>query len=1033
MLRGIVERSIRHRGVVITLAVVLLAYGLWTVMHAKFDAFPQFTPPQAVIHTRAAGLSPTQVEALVTRPLEAQLNGVTGLRFIRSQSIQGLSLITLTFADDVDVALARQRVSERLASAAAALPAGLGPPVLAPLTSSTNVVYVCGLTSEQISPMALRTWAEWTLKPWLLSTPGVAKVVIYGGEEKQLQIRLRPERLLARGLTLDDVLAAARAASLVRPAGFFENAGQRITLRSEAQATEPAALGETVVRTRGGVPVRLADLGEVVEGPAPKFGDGAINGRAGVVLVVSSQLGANTLDVTRRLEAALDQIRPQAEARGIVLHRPLFRPADFIETALHNMRVSLIAGGVLVAGVLWLLLADLRTAVIPLTAIPLSLLAAATVLAVAGVTINTMTLGGLAIAIGEVVDDAIIDVENIQRRLHENLSAARPRPAWRVVLDASLEVRGAVVYATFIVALVFVPVLLMTGLQGRFFAPLGWAYILAILASLAVALTLTPALACVLLRPAAGRSGHSRLTQWLIGRYRRVIEPLVQRPRSMLALTAGLTLAAVAAVPWFGGEFLPEFRENNFVLHMAAAPGTSLPQTMRLGAEVSRTLLKNPAVRSVTQRAGRAELGDDIFGSHYAEFDVALKPLPGEQAERVGDQIRHQLRDFPGVYFALTPFLSERIEETLSGITAEVVVKLFGPDLAQLDEAAGQVRRCMEQIRGARDVQQLSPPPQPVMVLRLDRRRLSALGLSPASVAAAIEAAGRGVVVGRAFESDRAFDIAVRLEPPVRRDPELLGRIPLRTRDGRHVRLSAVVDAELTTGPYAVYHDGGRRFQAVTCNVGGRDVASFVAELRQRIARTVHLPAGVQMVFAGLAEAARGARRELLLHAAVVGGLIVALLALALGSGRNLLLVLTNLPFALAGGVLAVFAMGGWLSLGTLVGFVTLFGITLRNSIMLVSHYQHLVAVEGQPWNAATAVRGAAERLAPILMTAATTALGLLPLAIGAEEAGREIEGPMAIVILGGLLTSTALNLLVLPALALRYGRFQPTLQESIA
>jgi CzcA family heavy metal efflux pump len=1022
MLKRLVDLSIRFRGVVVALACAAVAYGAWVAEHAKLDIFPEFAPPQVVVQTEAPGLSPEEVEALVTLPVERALSGAGDLESVRSQSIQGLSAVTAYFRDGTDVARARQMVAERLAAVAAELPAGVKPPAMAPLTSATSTMLAVGLTSGSRSPMELRGFADWTLRPRLLAVPGVAKVNVFGGEVRQLQVQVRPERLVAYGLAIEDVLEAARKATGVRGAGFIETAAQRIVLRTEGQRATPEDLGDAAIAGAPGL--RLRDVARVVEAPEPKVGDAAIDGEPGVILIVSSQLGANTMEVTEACERALEEMRPAIEERGIRLHPPLFRPASFIESAIRNVRSSLLSGGVLVAAVLFLFLFHLRTALISLTAIPLSLLAAVIVLERLGFTLNTLTLGGLAIAIGEVVDDAIIDVENIFRRLRENRARGGARSAFRVVLEASIEVRGAVVYATFVVALVFLPVLAMSGLEGRLFAPLASAYILAVLASLGVALTVTPALSMLLLPAAALRDRESPIVARLRSGYRRLLEAVARRPRAVVGLAAALCAAAAAVLPFFGGAFLPEFREGHFIVHMTAVPGTSLAESLRLGRAAARALLETPHVRSVGQIAGRAEQGDDTWGTQYSELNVDLLPLSGEEAEAAEDEIRAALAKVPGAAFSITPFLTERIEETIAGVTAEVAIKLFGDDLGALDRAADEVARAVRSIPGAADVQVESPGGQPETVIRLRPERLRRFGLEPVEVLDALGAAYQGARAAQVYEGSRVTDVTVILDEALRRDPEAVGGLLVRSRSGARVRLHEVADVFPATGRYAIVHEEGRRRQAVTLNVRGRDVASFVAAAREKLARDVRLPDGVYAVFAGAAEAQARARRELLLHSALAGLGIVLLLAIVFRSPRNLVLVLANLPFALVGGVAAVFLGGGSFTIGSLVGFVTLFGITTRNSIMMVSHFDHLVAEEGMAWGPETALRGASERLAPVLMTALVTALGLLPIALGAGDAGREIEGPMALVILGGLLTSTAMNLLVLPVLAVRYGRF---------
>jgi len=1055
MLKRIVDLSLRFSGVVIALACVLIGYGIFVATHAKLDVFPEFVQPQVTVQAEAPGLAPEQVEQLVTRPIESALNGVGNLESIRSESIQGLSVITAVFKEGTDIYVARQMLAEQLASAAGELPTGVKPPKMSPLTSSTMDLLKFGLVSEKLSPMELRTFADWTVRPRLLSVPGVARISVFGGEVRQLQIQVKPERLTAFDLPVQDVLSAAREATGVRGAGFVETAAQRVVIQTEGQSLTAQQLGEVVIAQHDGRSVRLKDVANVVEAPEPKFGDALIMGKPGVLLTMSGQYGANTMEVTEAVESALDEMKPAFEAEGIQYVPRLHRPATFIENAIHNVNASLLLGAVLVAAVLFLFLLDLRTAFISFTAIPLSLLTAIIVLDHFGVTINTMTLGGLAVAIGVVVDDAIIDVENILRRLREQ-SAGRTRSPlraadegqdsnskqraqsdapyrelFRVVLDASLEVRSAVVYASFIVALVFLPVLTMTGLQGRFFAPLGTAFILAILASLAVALTVTPAL-CFALLSRTKPHEEPRYLARLKAIHRRMLEKVSQKPVAILAVVLILFAGALATLPFFGGEFLPSFREGHFVLQISTVPGTSLPEMLRLGGRIAQELLKNPHIKTVEQQIGRAEMGEDTWGPHRSEFHVELNKLSGEEEEATQEEIRAALEKFPGIQFEVLTFLGDRIGETISGETAQVVVSVFGDDLDQLDQKAREIAQILPTVPGAADVQVKSPPGAPRVAVRLRRDRLMQFGFRPVEILEAIQTAYQGTIVAQIYEGNKVFDASVILEPASRQEPEGVGALLVRNTQGLRLPLRELADVYPTSGRYAILHDGARRRQTVTCNTAGRDVESFVAEAKKQIAAKVKFPAGVYPVYTGAAEEQAQARRELLLHSGIAAVGIVILLAIVFRNGRNLLLVLANLPFALVGGVLAIFLLGGRsLSLGTLVGFVTLFGITMRNSIMMISHFEHLVREEGMGWGLEAALRGATERLVPILMTALVTALGLLPLAIGSGAAGREIEGPMAIVILGGLLTSTALNLLVLPTLTLRYGWFSKDSDDS--
>ena len=1024
MLTAIVRFSLRFRGVVIALACVLLGYGFYSLARAKYDVFPEFAPPQVVIQTEAPGLAPEQVEVLITRPIENAVNGVGGIESLRSGSIQGISVVTVTFNGTTDIYRDRQAIAERLATLSGQLPQGLPAPIMTPLTSSTSIVLAVGLTSPTRSAMDLRTAADWTVKQRLLAVPGVAKVAVFGGQVREIQIQVHPDRLIRYNLALEDVLAASRRATGVRGAGFIENGNQRIAIQTEGQSLTPDEVAETVLVHTNGAAVTIGDVADVVDAPEPPIGAAAIEGQTGVILMISAQYGANTLDVTQKIERALAELRPTLEKEGIVLHSDLFRPADFIHTAVSNVRSSLLIGAVLVVLVLFLFMFNFRTGAISVAAIPLSLLTAVTLLEYFGFTLNTMTLGGLAIAIGEVVDDAVIDVENIVRRLRENRGKENPRSTFQVVLDASIEVRSAVVYATFAVILVFLPIVVLSGLGGRLFAPLGVAYILSVLASLLVALTLTPALCFVLLGRASEAQAESPLVSWLKRKYRALLLGVERHPRAVVGGVALFTIAGLATLPFLGGSFLPELEEGHFIVHMSAVPGTSLEESLRLGRRVTAALVKIPYVRSVAQRVGRAEKADDILGTQDSEFEVDLKPLRGEQSDLAQSEIRRTLVQFPGVNFAVNTFLSERVEETLSGYTAPLVVNIFGDNLDVLDAKAQQVARTLARVRGAADVLVRSPGGTPQVNIRLRKDDLVRWGFDPVDVLNVIRTAYQGDIVGQFYEGTRTFDVAVVLDPKQRQNIAEIGALPLKNSTGTYVRLRQLADVYETSGRYVILHQGARRLQTVTSNVAGRDINSFTADAERQIRSRVSFPPGTYVEFAGAAEAQARSRRDLLVHSLVAGVGILLLLSIVLGNFRNLLLVMMNLPFALVGGVLAVFASGGWLTLGSMVGFVTLFGITLRNSIMLISHYDHLVSFENMDWGIETALRGASERLAPILMTALVTALGLLPLAIGSGTAGREIEGPMAMVILGGLATSTALNLLVLPTLALRYGRF---------
>jgi CzcA family heavy metal efflux pump len=1027
VLNSIVRFSVHFRGVVVSLACLLLGYGVYVLADARRDVFPEFAPPLAMVQTEASGLSAEQVEVLVTQPIENALGGTIGLETMKSKSLQGLSLITLTFNGATDVQRARQLTNERLSALAAALPAGVKAPSLLPLTSSTSVVLVVGLTSPERSLGDLHDLAQWMLRPQLMGLPGIADVVVFGGDVRQFQVQVDPQRMAQYGASLQEIVEAARRSTAVRGAGFLEGANQRIEISTEGQVSTPEQLAQTALVLRSGATLHLGDVATVRFAPAAAVGAATIGGTPGVMLVVENQYGADPMTVTAEIDKALAGLKPLLASERVIVDPAVFRPANFIVTALDHLRNALLVGGVLVVVVLFLFLFNLRTAIVSATAIPLSLLTAVIVMHRMGISLNTMTLGGLAIALGEVVDDAIIDVENIFRRLKENQALERPLPSARVVLAASLEVRSAVIYATFIVTLVFLPVLTLSGVAGKLFAPLGTAYILAVLASLAVALTLTPALAFLLLGHGRLAESETRFVRGLKSCYARSLSAVERRTGLVAAAIGVVCVAAMATVPFLSSSFIPELKEGHYTVHMSLAPGTSLGESIRVGNRVSAALSAVPGVRLVAQRAGRASEVVDPVGVNVSEFEVDLKPISGPEQLLTLDKIRATLNGFAGITISVNTFLTERIDETISGSASPVIVNIFGNNLDVLDSKARDVMRVLNAVPGAVGTSLQSPPGTPQLSVRLRPSQLARYGLAPADVLEAVELAFEGADVAQIYEGNRSYDVTVILDPKRRQAPADVGSLLVRNAQGMVVPLRQLADISEAAGRSQIEHSGGQRLQTVTSGVHGRTVSEFVQEAQARVNREVILPSGTYIVFTGEAQARARSQQDLLVNGTLAAGGIVLLLFLALGRLRATVLVLVNLPFALVGGVATVLVTGGNLSLGSLIGFVTLFGITLRNSIMLISHYQHLVEKDGVKWGPEAALRGASERLVPILMTACVTGLGLLPLALNNGAAGNEIEGPMAIIILGGLVTSTVLNLLVLPALALKFGRFEFT------
>ena len=1026
MLARLIRFSVHHAGVVLTLALLLLLYGSYRLGHVGLDIFPEFSAPRVVVQTEAPGLTAEQTETLITQRIEKHLAGLIGLETLRSESIQGLSVVTALFKDGSDIYRNRQLAGERLSQLASELPPGTGTPVIVPLSSSSATVLTVGLHSDRHSLMELRDVVDWTLAPRLLAIPGVADVNIFGGEIRQLQIQPDLARLRRHGLAMDDILVAARQATGMPGAGFIENDNQRIALTIAGLPVTPETLGGVVLQRRDGGTITLADVASISTAPRPPIGAAAIGGKPGIVMMVIGQYGANTLSVSRSVEKVLAEFSPLFSRQGIEFHPELFRPATYIERSLNNLSGHLLIGGLLVAGVLYAFLFNLRTALIPVLAIPLSLIAAVVLLLALGTHLNIMVLGGLAIALGEVVDDAIIDTENIFRRLRENRLLPHPRSSVRVVFSASMEVRGSVVYASFIVALVFLPLLTLGGVAGRLFAPLGHAYILSILMSLLTALTVTPALCYSLLsRQSRPEAASPPLIGYLQPRYGALLERWARRPRTVMTASLAGCLAGLALMPLLGGEFLPALREGHYIVHTSSLPGTSLHESLRIGRQLAARFATIPGVVSTSQWAGRAERGADTYGSHYSEYEVRLQALSGSEQENALNRLRATLNDFPGILHEANTFLTERVDETISGYTAPVVVNLYGHDLAELDAKAIELAQLMQTIPGATDIVLRSPPGTPLLQVRLQPELLASHGLRPLETASVVQTAFRGQTVGQYFLDNKAYDVAVILPPDTRQRVESVAKIPLRNPDGLLVELGEVATLDQMSGRYNILHQGGQRVQTVTANVSGRDLQSFMDELRRRSLSELDFPPGIHPEFTGAAMERDEARQELLVHSLLAGTGVVLLIYIAIGSVRHLMLTLLNLPFSLVGGVIAALVTGGTLSIGSMVGFVTLFGITVRNAIMMISHYRHLVEVEHESWSMDTAITGAQQRLPSILMTALVTGLALLPIAVNSDNPGREIMGPMAAVIIGGLLTSTVLTLMVLPVVLGHYGQFR--------
>jgi CzcA family heavy metal efflux pump len=1016
MLAAIVRASLGNPRIVTALACLIAVLGAAALASARFDVFPDFAPPHVLVQTEAPGLDATQVEALVTRPLEGLLAGTENVKTVRSTSSQGLSAIQVVFDRGGDPYRQRQVVTERLAESASLLPEGVGAPLLSPLSSSMEYLVHFGYTSDRLSSMQLRDLVQWIVKPQILAVPGVAQAQIFGGSVRERQIEIDPVKLAAAGLALDDVMVAAKRATALIGGGYVETATQRIVIQAQAPGATPDALAQAVVGTRTGLPVRLGDVATIRDGAEPRFGDALIAGKPGILIETSTQFGANTLEVTRALEQRLDALAPALAKQGVQYHPALLRPASFIESAIEKLRNSLLIGTVLVVALLLVTLRDWRGALVSFSAIPLALLTTVWILEAWGLSLNTMTLGGLVVALGVVVDDAVIDVENILRRRR---IAEKNVDIKSLFISASLEVRRPVFYATAAVAVAFLPILMMSGLQGAFFRPLSISFLLAVGLSLLVAMSATPALCALAMtrhEPKAEAAFLQHCRRWQMN----TIGWLHRRQRALLAILLISGIAGIVLLPLLGARLLPDFRENYLIAHASLRPGISLAETTRIGTQICKGLIAIPGVKSVAEQIGRAENGQDPDAPNKSEFEVQIDPQQGHSAADIDAAIRDVFDDYPNQLVEIYSVLAERIGETLSGESAPFSISVFGSDLDVDDRVGEQIVDVLQRLPDSGSVRLIVPPRQAELRVELMPGQMAIYGLQAADVLQTVNAAYHGSVAAELNQADRSVPVVVRIAG-AGADPRALGTLLLRGRDGAMAPLSAVAKIETVLARSLVDHQDGLRRQIVVASPKSADQAGYAEAARKAIAVKVELPPGVYLRYGGAAEAQASAANELLLHSAAAFALIVLLLALAFGHARHVLLVLLALPSTLIGGIVAIALTGGTLTLGAMVGFVALFGMASRNTILLVSHYDHLVSEEGQTWNLETSLRGAGERLTPVLLTALLTALALLPVALQLHQPGHEIEGPMAVVILGGLVSSTLVSLLLIPPLAARW------------
>ncbi len=1031
MFRWIIGSSLKYRFVVMAAAALMVLLGSGAFRNMPIDVFPEFAPPLVEIQTEGIGMSTGEVEELITIPLEDALRGTPEMDVIRSKTVMSLSSIVMIFKRGTDIMRARQLVQERVQLASARLPVGSSPPVILQPLSSTSRAMKIGLTSKELSQIDLSMTAYWKIRFRLLRVPGVANVAMWGEKLKQLQIQIDPARMMRHGVTLNEVMESSAdaldfgllpmsASSKTQAVGFIDTPNQRFNVESEVSSViSPEDLKVIPIKSKSGAMLTLGDVTNIIWDEPLPIGDSVINDGPGMMLIVEKFPWANTLEVTRGVEAAFDEMKDGI--KNIDVDLQIFRPATFIELSIHNLGVALIIGALLVVAVLGAFLFEWRVALISLAAIPLSLVAAGLVLYWMGTTVNTMVLAGFVVALGSVVDDAIIDVENVVRRLRERKAAGSTSSVARTILEASLEIRSPIVAATLIIVISVLPVFLMGGLSGAFFVPLATSYSLALLASMVVALTVTPAL-CLILLGNAPIDRRSPLVGWLQRGYSAALAPIIAGPRKIYALTAVMVVAGIAVWPLLGSSLLPSFKERDFLMHWLTPPGTSHQEMYRMTVAASKELRSIPGVRNFGAHIGRALIADEVVGIDFTENWISVDPKV--DYDTTLHSVQEVVDGYPGIYRDVQTYLRERVKEVLTGSGESIVVRLFGPDTTVLREQAVKVREALTGIDGLIDLHEELQKTVPQIQVTVDIAKAAKLGLKPGDVRRAATVVFAGHEVSDVHRLGKVYDVMVWSTPKSRRGFNNVQDVLLDTPGGGYVRLGDIADVKIAPVVNTIRRENASRRHDVHANVRGRDLGSVVADVEERL-KDVQFPLGYHAQLLGEATERKAAQSRLLYASLAAAALIFLLLQASLGSWRLAALVFLSLPAALVGAVLAAYAGDGIISLGALVGFLTVLGIAARNGILLIHHYLHLEREEGEPFGPGLVLRGARERLSPILMTTLATGLALVPLVITGNIPGQEIEHPMAIVILGGLVSSTLLNLFVVPAIYLRLGSLQ--------
>jgi CzcA family heavy metal efflux pump len=1025
----IIGSSLRFRHLVVAAGVALIVLGVTLVPRMHVDVFPEFAPPRVVIQTACVGLSTSDVEQLVTVPLEASLNGIQGLDDMRSKSVPQLSSIEVLFKPGTDLLRARQLVQERLAAVSPSLPTWAAPPVMLAPVSATGRAMQIGMTSKTRSLIEMSMTAYWTIRARLLRVPGVANVAIWNERLDLMAVQAEPSKMLAQGVPLQEVMQTTADAvdsgllkfstgSVIGTGGTIETPNQRIGVRNVLPVVTPADLAQVPLITKSDRIIRLGDVAQIGQQHQPLIGDAIIDGGPGLLLVVEKLPWANSLQMTAGVEQALKELQPGLP--GITFDTKVFQQADFVKLAISNLTQALVLGFILVVVILALFLFEWRVALISLLTIPLSLVAAMLVLYWLGATINTMTLAGLVIALGAVVDDAIIDVENITRRLRAERRTGGGRPTSSVILSACLEVRSPIVYATLIIVAASIPVFLLTGLTGAFFRPLALAYTLAIVASMAVALTITPALSLVLLRGAHIERRSSPVVGWLQRGYIAGLSRVIMRPLAAYVVFAAVTLVGVAVYPHLGQSLFPAFKERDFLIHWVSPPGTSTTEMERSTTKISRELLAIPGVRSAGAHIGQALLGEEVAGVNLGEIWISLSPSADYNSTL--NRIHSATNGYPGLFREVQTYLDERIQEVLTGAKEPIIVRTYGEDLKTLRATSDKVLALVQSVKGVADAHRDISTDVPQVNVKVNLPAAERYGLKPGDVRRDAATLVAGEEVGDIFRAGKAYDTVVWSPESTRHSFTDIAKLPIDTPSGRVVRLGAVADVSLQPNPNSIERQGDSRYLDVGAAVSGRDLGSVVSDIKQKLA-TLRLNRGYHVELLGEYKERQAAQNRLLESSILAAIAILLLLQASFRRWRLAFLSFVTLPMALVGGILAAWIGGGIVSLGSLVGFFTVFGIAARNGILLVNHWQHLEQHEGMKFGPALVLRGARERLSPILMTSLATGLALVPLVVLGERPGHEIEHPLAVVVLGGLVTSTLLNLFIVPSLYLRFGR----------